>query len=139
MLEPKGRYTEDGKFIPTSRGLKFPTTWKGTWGPLNDPRSKISRLARKIETELVEEHKPRTPRQQRLLRRAAKLEALAEQTADTLGFDPKATKRSLTALERAADNKIAQVRASSNGQRERRMSPTPAELLVGLRKDTDDD
>ncbi len=106
-------------------------SWKGTWGVLSDGRSRIARLAKKIEQELVKEHlgsethNPETgkrhtdkPRQRRLLRRAAKLEALAEQTADTLGVDPKATKRSLTALERAADNKIAQVKASGNGQRE---------------------
>jgi hypothetical protein len=97
--------------------------WQGSWGPLSDHRSKISRLVRRIEEELVEEHRPNTPRQRRLLRRAAILEALAVQTADTLGVDPKATKRSLTALERAADAKIAQVKASSNGQREPEFDP----------------
>ena len=113
--------------------------WRGTWGPLTDGRSRLGRLVKEIEQELVKEHlgsethDPTTgkrhtdkPRQRRLLRRAAKLEALAEQTADTLGVDPKATKRSLTALERAADNKIAQVRASFNGRREPAFDPVAA-------------
>ena len=91
--------------------------WRGDWGPLNDGRSRISRLARRIEEELVRDLKPNTERQHRLLRRAAVLEALAVQTSDTLGTDPKATKRSLTALERAADAKVAQVRASGNGRK----------------------
>ena len=96
----------------------FRKSWRGTWGPLSDGRSKISRRAKEIEEEMVKEYGPTTPRQRRTLRRAAKLEALAEQTADSLGVDPKATKRSLTALERAADAKVAQVRSSGNGQRD---------------------
>ncbi len=92
--------------------------WRGTWGPLSDGRSRVSRLAKRIEKELIDELKPTTPRQRRATRRAAELEALEEQTAKTMGTDPKATRRALTALARAADSKIAQVKASSNGQRE---------------------
>ena len=116
-----------------ARKLGMP--WRGTWGPLSYHRSRISRLVRGIEKEMIEEHEPSTPRQRRLLRRAAILEALAVQTADEMGVNPKATRRALTALERAADSKIAQVRAYSNGQRERRMPLTPTELLAGLQED----
>ena len=99
-----------------ARASRMP--WRGTWGPLSDGRSRVSRLAKRIEKELIDELKPTTPRQRRAIRRAAELEALEEQTAKTMGTDPKATRRALTALARAADSKIAQVKASNNGQRE---------------------
>lgn len=118
--------------LPNTRGWRAP--WRGTWGPLSDGRSKISRLAREIEEELVEELKPTTPRQRRAIRRAAELEALEEQTAKTMGTDPKATRRTLTALARAVEAKLAPVRASGNGQGfGHRPVPSPQEILEGRR------
>ena len=116
-----GRKQHQGK---NARSSCMP--WRGTWGPLSDGRSRVSRLAKRIEKELIDELKPTTPRQRRATRRAAELEALEEQTAKTMGTDPKATRRALTALARAADSKIAQVKASSNGQREPEFDPAAA-------------
>jgi hypothetical protein len=100
---------------PYRRGWRAP--WRGRWGPLSDGNSRLARRALRIERELLglPEFREPTPRQRRLLRRAAVLEALAEQTAATLGDDPKSTKRSLTALEKAAAAKLAEARSIAVG------------------------
>ena len=100
--------------LPNTKGWK--ANWRKTWGPLSDGRSRISRRVRVIEVEMVNEYKPTTPRQCRIIRQAAVLEALGEQTIDTLGEDPKSTKRTLTALMKSANAKLAPLRAASNGQ-----------------------
>ncbi len=92
------------------------TPWRGGWGPLGDGRSKLARLARQIERELLEADHPATAHHRRLVRRSACLEALAEACGAQLGSDPKATRRALTALEKAADSKLAPLRASRNNQ-----------------------
>ena len=99
---------------PYTRGWKAP--WRQQWGPITDGHSKLARLARKIELELIEEHNPKTPHHHRLVRRAAILQALAEQTSATLGADPKSTRRTLTALERSAEAKLAPLRVARNGR-----------------------
>ena len=98
---------------PNTRGWRAP--WRGTWGVLSDGRSQISRRVCVIEVEMVNEYKPTTPRQCRIIRQAAVLEALGEQTIDTLGHDPKSTRRTLTALMKSANAKLAPLRAASNG------------------------
>lgn len=98
---------------PNTLGWRAP--WRRTWGPLSDARSRISRRVRVIEVEMVNEYKPTTPRQRRVIRQAAVLEALGEQTIDTLGEDPKSTRRTLTALMKSANARLAPLRAASNG------------------------
>ncbi len=99
--------------IPNTHGSRKP--WRGTWGVLSDGRTRLSKLAKRIERELIDEFNPKTPHHCRLVRRAAILQALAEQTSATLGADPKSTRRCLTALERAADLKLAPLRSANNG------------------------
>lgn len=94
---------------PNTRGWRAP--WRRTWGPLSDGRSRLSKLAKDIEAELVEELKPTTAYQRRQVGRAARLEALAEATGLSIGTDPKATPRRLTGLEKAAMMKLAPLRA----------------------------
>ena len=54
---------------PNTRGWR--AAWRGTWGVLGDGRSRISRRVRVIEVEMVNEYKPTTPRQCRIIRQAA--------------------------------------------------------------------
>jgi hypothetical protein len=82
----------------------------------------LSRLARRIEAELREQYDTTTSaRAARLVRRTARLEALAEQTMECIGTDGKATRRAATALERAAAGCIAQLDALGA----RRKEPDP--------------
>lgn len=100
---------------PNTRGWRAP--WRGTWGPFNDGRSRISRLARKLERELLEEHGPWiSPAQARRAKMAARFQALAEQVAATLGTNSRATPRTLARLQREADVQLAACLAM-NGQR----------------------
>lgn len=111
---------------PNTKGWTAP--WRRGWGPLSDGRSKLARLAKKIEEEMVAEYRPLTPHQRRQVRRAAILEALAEATGAQLGSDPKATRRTLTALEKTAESKLAALRARRNGHGE----DGPFDLAVEL-------
>jgi hypothetical protein len=105
--------------------------WTGSWGPLSDGRSKLSRRARKIEQELTAEYQPRTDFQRRQVKAAARLYALADEVADGIGTRPKCTRRTLTALERS-EGKLAQLRAIQNGQ------PSPATLADLLLRETNE-
>ncbi len=105
------------------KGPNLRKAWRGTWGPLNDYRSRLGRLVKAIEKELVAEYGPITARQCRIIKNVARLEALAVMTGDEMGNDPKATRRTLTALERAAVSKLGQLKASFNGRREPAFDP----------------
>ena len=98
---------------PNTRGWRAP--WRRTWGPLSDGRSRIRKRVRVIEAEMLAEYQPATSRQCRVVHQAAVLEALCEQTIDTMGEDPKSTRRTLTALMKSASAKLAPLRAASNG------------------------
>jgi hypothetical protein len=76
---------------------------------LSDGRSRLSRLAARIERELRQEYLADTPLRARLVRRAAAYEALAEATLRQIGSDPKATKRAVTALQGTADRLLSRV------------------------------
>ncbi len=105
------------------KGPDLRKEWRGTWGPLNDYRSRLGRLVKAIEKELVAEYGPITARQRRIVKNVARLEALAVMTGDEMGNDPKATRRALTSLERAAVSKLGQLKASFNGRREPAFDP----------------
>ena len=91
--------------IPNTAGWRAP--WRHTWGPLSDGRSRLSRLARRIEGELSLAYVITTPLQRRRSRSAARLMALAEMTMLNIGKDRKATRRTLTALQGAAARELA--------------------------------
>jgi hypothetical protein len=87
---------------------------KRPWGAMNDPRSRVRRLAGRI---LREELRPAFPdlppaAARRLLRRAARLQALVEQTMDTIDTDgdPQAAGR-LWSLQSAVETQLARLRA----------------------------
>ena len=62
------------------------------------------------------EYQPRTDFQRRQVKAAARLFAMADQVAEGIGREPKCTRRTLTALEKTAEAKLAQLRAIQNGQ-----------------------
>ena len=100
---------------PYSRGWRAP--WRRQWGVLADGHCRVAKLARRIERELTEEYGPwASPLQVRRARMAARLQALAEQTAATMGTDPKSTRRTLARLQSEADSQLAAVLAM-NGHR----------------------
>ena len=90
--------------------------WTGSWGPLSDGRSKLSRRARKYEQQLTAEYRPRTDFQRRQVKAAARLFAMADQVAEGIGSQPKCTRRALTALEKTAESKLTYLRAIQDGQ-----------------------
>jgi hypothetical protein len=92
---------------PNTHGWRAP--WRRQWGPLSDGRSRLSRLAARIERELRQEYLADTPLHARLVHRAAAYEALAEATLHQIGSDPKATKRAVTALQGTADRLLSRV------------------------------
>jgi hypothetical protein len=72
-----------------------------------DRRSKVSRRAQRIERELVEHYAPATAFERRKVRSAARYRALSEMTLETMGADPKSTRRAASALQAAADRELS--------------------------------
>jgi hypothetical protein len=97
-----------GQPHPT-RGTRHP--WRGSWGTFEDGRSKLSRLARELLAQYCESYRADRPLWVRRLRRAARLEALAEMTIERIGVDPKCTRRAATALEARSESLLARVPA----------------------------
>jgi hypothetical protein len=91
-------------------GRTFGKAWKGGWGVLGDPRSKIAKLARKIErTELaglynVEEN----PEARELLKEACEWRAIERMERSRLG-EPGASTRKASSASRVAAAKIVQL------------------------------
>jgi hypothetical protein len=85
------------------------TGWAGTWGPMGDGRSKLARLARRIERELLEVYVAATPLAARLVRAAARLSAMSEMTLLGVGQDAKCTRRGASALSAAAEKQLARL------------------------------
>ncbi len=77
--------------IPYRRGWRAP--WRGEWGGFGDGHTRLSCLARRIEREELASFPACRLRQQ-----VARLRALAVMVEESLGSDPKATVRRLTAL-----------------------------------------
>ena len=85
---------------------------------MSDGHCRIAKMAKRIERELLTEYGPWTsPLQARRARMVARFQALVEQTAATMGTDPKATRRTLARLQREADVQLAAVLAMTNGHR----------------------
>lgn len=95
---------------PNTRGWRAP--WRRTWGPFTDGRSRLARLAAKIEGELRETYHTETAFERRRLRLAARYLALAEKTLGSMDVDPKATRRAATALQKVAEMQLAGLRAA---------------------------
>jgi hypothetical protein len=90
------------------KGWRAP--WRGQWGGFEDGNTKSSRLARRIERELLAEYEAVTPLERRRLCGAARMLAMVERVMRTLGTDPKATLRRATSLQREADRQLAALR-----------------------------
>src|SRR5262249_44983440 len=104
MTRPAPRPWPKGQPHPT-RGTRH--AWRGHWGDFTDGRSKLSRLALRIERELLLEYSAVTPLHRRRVTAAARFMALAEQTLLAIGTDRKATRRAVTALQLSADRQLA--------------------------------
>lgn len=96
---------------------------------MSDPQSRLRRLAGRI---LREELRPRFPNLpphcDRLLRRAARYQALAERLLDGIGSDPEATPRKLWALQKAVETQLRKLQSIAAELR-KNPPPTAAELL----------
>jgi hypothetical protein len=95
-------------------GRKFPTGWSGTWGPIGDPRSKLFKLALKIERqELIPQYgRPDQIGAQGLMREAACWKALARMTLSTIGVNAASTPRkaaSMTKMAKAIEGDLARL------------------------------
>jgi hypothetical protein len=68
-------------------------------------------LAKTIEKELLVEYEAATPLAVRRVRQAARFSALAEATLQSIGRDPRATRRTATALQASVDRLLAALTA----------------------------
>jgi hypothetical protein len=101
---------ENGSVLsPYRRGWRAP--WRRQWGTFGDGHSKLSYLARRIEREELGDYLADTAERARLRRQAARYLALIEMVTQSIGHDPKATVRRLTALQMTADRQLARLEA----------------------------
>lgn len=110
---------------PYTAGWRAP--WRGQWGPIDDGHSRLGRLARQIEHELLAEYDASTPLAARRITQAARLAALAEATLSSIGRDPKATRRAATALEAAAGRVLDRLEKLAAARK-------PADPLAAVRR-----
>jgi hypothetical protein len=94
---------------PYARGWRAP--WRGQWGGFDDGHTRLSCLARRIEREELAGYLADTPERARLRRQAARYLAMIEMVTQSIGVDPKATVRRLTALQMTADRQLARLDA----------------------------
>jgi len=103
-----------GRLIPDRRG-KPPSTkgvrssWAGGWGILADRRSRLSKLAERLERSLRLEHLVTRPLWKARIRQAARYMALAEAMLDRVGVEPGATPARASKLQRTADHLVKTV------------------------------
>ena len=91
----------------------FHEEWVGSWGRLNDGRSKIARRKKSHLNDLETEYGPfRTRGNRRRAEKIATLRALADKMEDTMGEDPKATVRNFAVLTKLASYEEARLLAS---------------------------
>jgi hypothetical protein len=104
------------KTLPGARhpnyGKKFPAGWKGSLGPLGDPRSRVAKLVLKIErTELIPIYGvPQDIGVAGVMRETAQWRALARTTLMNIGIDKSATARKAAGLSRMATSKESELR-----------------------------
>jgi hypothetical protein len=82
-------------------------------GAFGDGRSRLSRLAARIEDELRGTYRIETALDAHRMGLPARYFALAENTLDTMDSDPKATRRTATALQKTAELTLAGLRANT--------------------------
>jgi hypothetical protein len=90
---------------PYRRGWRAP--WRRQWGSFEDGHSRLSKLAKRITAELREVYLVETAYDRRRLDLASRYLALAEKTLRTMATDPKATRRTATALTKTAEGQLA--------------------------------
>jgi hypothetical protein len=78
--------------------------------------TRLSFLAKRIEAELRQAYDDSTPLAARRIRLAARYQALAESTLASIGRDAKASRRSVTALQAAADRQLSALEAHGHGR-----------------------
>jgi hypothetical protein len=76
----------------------FKKDWRGSWGPLADRRSRLSRQAKEYERKMLAKYRPATEDDRDMVREAAEVRALAKMMRHKVGTDPKV---SFTAAVRA--------------------------------------
>ncbi len=113
-----------------SRGSRHP--WVGDWGNFSDGRSKLSCLARRIETEELASYRGDTPERARIKRQASRFLALVEMVSVQLGTE-KNTPRRLTARQGSADRQLK--RLDAIGARVPTATGNLASLVLDAHKD----
>ena len=112
----KGRGAPPPPTNPTGKahwntGRTFKRDWRGGWGPIADPRSKLSKLVLRIEsTELVPVYgRADDVGVRALMRETAQWKALARMTLSRIGVDKEATVRKASGMSRMASSKEAEL------------------------------
>jgi hypothetical protein len=93
--------------IPYRKGWRAP--WRRGWGGFWDGHCKVAKLAKRIEAELRATFTVEGALAARLARMSARYAALAEMTIQSIGRDPKASRRAATALQAASDRQLARL------------------------------
>jgi hypothetical protein len=102
--------------------------WKGEWGPLRDGHSRLGRLAKTIEREILDElPADLSPLLRRRVKAVAAAGALAEMARQTFGVDPKVTRRTVTVAERHFAAELARLRDTTPG-----IPDTPEDAFASL-------
>ena len=121
-----------GKHPRPTLGQTWTWPWVGEWGDLKNGLSKLSKLAKRIEKEIMEGYEPLfSPLQRRLIRAAAEYGALAEQARASFGIDPTVTRRTITVLTRGFQHYLANLETLGGLKRRNR---APADLPGTLRQ-----
>ena len=72
---------------PYSKGWR--AAWRGDWGGFGDGHCRLAKLAKQLESELLEDYYVRTVGERRALWRAARFQALAEMQLARVGSTDK--------------------------------------------------
>jgi hypothetical protein len=92
-------------------GRTFRKPWAGGWGPLGDPRSKLYKLALRIEATELEPVYGRVDDVgvQNLMRECSQWKALARMMLSRIGIDKEATVRKASGMSRMGSSKEAEL------------------------------
>ena len=121
-----------GKHPRPLLGKRYTYKWAGGWGQVTNGMSRLGRLSRRIEKEILADYEePFSPLQRRLVRAAAEYGALAEQARASFGIDPTVTRRTITVLTRGFQHYLANLETLGGLKRRNR---APADLPGTLRQ-----
>ena len=125
-----------GRMVPDRRGHPPSTkgvrsAWAGGWGILSDRRSRLSKLAERIERALRLEHLITRPLWKARIRQAARYMALAEAMLDRVGVESGATPARASKLQRTADHLVKSVPLRPKRRREEDLGAALARTRPG--------